>query len=75
MGMHSTVYRKRNPDTYPATKPLSNNLSRLQDVGQWWLRTCRSNQPKSGLTSGPHQEKDPMPYTACLGMCQELETG
>jgi hypothetical protein len=39
-------YGKRTLDINPATKPLTYNMSCLQDVlGQWWLRMCGSGQP------------------------------
>lgn len=46
--IYSSVYRKRNLDTKPATKCSTYILSCLQDMlGKWHHRTCRSDQHMS----------------------------
>jgi hypothetical protein len=46
---------KEKLDTKPATKPLTYNLSWLQDVlGQWWCKTSGSGQPMTRLNLRPN---------------------
>lgn len=59
----STAYSKRNLDTNPATKSLTDSLSCLQDMlGQWWCNTCKDGRAKFGLVD-THAKRGNSCYT------------
>lgn len=69
---YSISYRKRNMDTSPTTKPITYNLSRLQNMlGQWLHRNC--SQQMFNVTKSPLHEKEFTPNTACATKNQRLD--